>query len=70
MDGEPVGALLSFQPSGWRSPPTDPLNWSPPLLLTMLITSDMPIGADASTPPVFTCVSSMASVLRPVLLML
>ena len=33
--------------------------------VAMLMTTPTPSGADASTPPVFTCVSSIESVLRP-----
>ena len=70
MAGDPEPTLFAFQLNGWYD--TTPVPWKslPPLLLTMLMTRPYPIGDAASTPPVFTSVSWIASELRPVRLML
>ncbi len=53
--------LSPFQPSGWYAKAADPLNWLPPLLVMTLMFNPTPIGAEASTPPVFTWTSSIMS---------
>src|SRR6266850_2762904 len=55
--GEQLFTLLVFQVFGWYAYAPDPLNVLPPLLVMTLMLRPTPIGADASTPPVFTCVS-------------
>src|SRR5262245_43829665 len=59
--GVQLSTLLPFQLSGWYAQPPDPLNVFPPLFVITLMFSPVPIGAEASTPPVFTCTSSIMS---------
>src|SRR5918999_5737786 len=58
MNSVQFATLLSFHPNGWYWYAPEPLNRLPPLFVITLITMPTPIGEDASTPPVLTCVSS------------
>ena len=53
--------LSPFHFMGWMAKAPVPLKVLPPLLVMTLIDSPVPIGVDASTPPVFTCVSWIMS---------
>src|ERR1700704_6046801 len=58
---EQLVVLLPFQVVGWYAYAPDPLNRLPPLFVITLMLRPVPIGAEASTPPVFTCTSSIMS---------
>src|SRR5437763_5858865 len=49
-----LSTLLPFHPTGWYAYAAEPLNVLPPLLVTTLMFRPVPIGAEASMPPVFT----------------